>query len=84
MITEKGMVVRTSVGDTRTIGRNTQGVTLMSVEEGDRIVSVGLIEPEEDAADSAASPADAKDVVLPVDTAPKTGEIPPPETPPGS
>jgi DNA gyrase subunit A len=84
MITEKGMVVRTSVGDTRTIGRNTQGVTLMSVEEGDRIVSVGLIEPEEDAADSAAPPADAKDVVLPVDTAPKTGEIPPPETPPGS
>ena len=47
MITEKGMVVRTRVSDTRPMGRNTQGVTLMKVDEGDRIVSVAMIEPEE-------------------------------------
>ena len=53
MMTEKGMVVRTPVADVRTIGRNTQGVRLMDVQEGDRIVSVGMIEPQEDAAESA-------------------------------
>ncbi len=48
MITEGGQVVRTRVADTRTIGRNTQGVRLMDVPDGDRIVSVALIEPEEE------------------------------------
>jgi DNA gyrase subunit A len=48
MITEGGQVVRTRVSDVRTIGRATQGVTLMNVPEGDRIVSVALIEPEEE------------------------------------
>ena len=33
MITAKGMVIRTSVRTIRSIGRNTQGVTLFSVEE---------------------------------------------------
>ncbi|MEK7297413.1 MAG: DNA gyrase subunit A, partial [Planctomycetota bacterium] len=40
MITAKGMVIRTSVRTIRSIGRNTQGVTLFSVEEGDKLVSV--------------------------------------------
>ncbi len=48
MITEGGQVVRTRVADTRTIGRNTQGVTLMSVPKKDRIVSVALIQPEDE------------------------------------
>jgi DNA gyrase subunit A len=72
MITEKGMVVRTRVSDTRTIGRNTQGVTLMDVEEGDRIVSVAMIEPDE-TADEAAPPAEGGTA---------TGTPPAPETPP--
>jgi len=73
MITEKGMVVRTRVSDTRPMGRNTQGVTLMSVDEGDRIVSVGLIEPEEDAADT--PPGDAPP------SAPPAAPESPPTTP---
>ena len=51
MITEGGQVVRTRVSDTRTIGRNTQGVTLMSIPKDDRIVSVALIVPEEESDD---------------------------------
>ena len=73
MITEKGMVVRTRVSDTRPIGRNTMGVTLMDVEEGARIVSVGMIEPDENG-DAASPPADAAPPAAP----------PAPEPPPGS
>ncbi len=52
MITEGGQVVRTRVADVRTIGRNTQGVTVMSVPESDRIVAVALIEPDEEGDDA--------------------------------
>ena len=46
LITNGGVLVRTTVDGVSRMGRNTQGVTLMSVPEGDRIVSVALIEPE--------------------------------------
>jgi DNA gyrase subunit A len=74
MITEKGMVVRTRVSDTRPMGRNTQGVTLMDVDEGDRIVSVAMIEPEDEKDAAEGAPAE-------------TPPVPPPaapETPPGA
>ena len=48
MITDSGQVVRTRVADTRVIGRNTQGVTLMNVPDGDRVSSVALIEPDDE------------------------------------
>lgn len=47
MITAKGMVIRTSVNTIRSIGRNTQGVKLFSVVEGDKLVSVARIVPED-------------------------------------
>src|SRR3989339_1869314 len=47
MITTKGMVIRTSVRTIRSIGRNTQGVKLFAVEEGDKLVSVARVVPEE-------------------------------------
>ncbi|TLD42287.1 MAG: DNA gyrase subunit A [Candidatus Jettenia ecosi] len=47
MITAKGMVIRTSVNTVRAIGRNTQGVKLFSVVEGDKLVSVARVVPEE-------------------------------------
>lgn len=47
MITAKGMVIRTPVNTIRSIGRNTQGVKLFSVEEGDMLVSVARVIPEE-------------------------------------
>ncbi|MDR4506721.1 MAG: DNA gyrase subunit A [Candidatus Brocadiaceae bacterium] len=47
MITIRGKTIRTPVSAIRTIGRNTQGVTLFSVEEGDKLVSVARVVPQE-------------------------------------
>jgi DNA gyrase subunit A len=51
LVTEQGQIIRTRAGDLRRIGRNTQGVRLMDLAEGDRLVSVAtLTEPEEEQA----------------------------------
>ncbi|MCH7504357.1 DNA gyrase subunit A, partial [PVC group bacterium] len=42
--TLKGMIVRMSIKDLRTIGRNTQGVRLVSLKNGDKVVSVARID----------------------------------------
>jgi DNA gyrase subunit A len=47
MISQKGMMVRIPVKDIRTIGRNTQGVRLIKLEQGDKLVSVAMVCPEE-------------------------------------
>ncbi len=58
LITEKGMIIRLNTADISTIGRNTQGVRLIQLEEGDHLVSVArLAEREEDDDDSVAGPA---------------------------
>jgi len=51
-ITDQGKLLRTSVGNIRVIGRNTQGVRLMVLEEGERIVAVAQLaeKDEEDGA----------------------------------
>ena len=50
LITEQGMVTRSKVEDIRQVGRNTQGVRVMHLKEGDRIVTfakvVGAISSE--------------------------------------
>jgi DNA gyrase subunit A len=49
LITEKGMIIRLNTAEISTIGRNTQGVRLIQLEEGDHMVSVArLAEREED------------------------------------
>ena len=46
MVTEQGQIIRMMAGDLRPIGRDTQGVRLMDLGEGDRLVSVAsLLEP---------------------------------------
>jgi DNA gyrase subunit A len=48
-ITDRGKVLRTSVGALSVIGRNTQGVRLMVLEPGERIVAVArLAEKDEE------------------------------------
>ena len=48
-ITDRGKVLRTSVGHLSVIGRNTQGVRLMVLESGERVVAVAkLAEKDED------------------------------------
>ena len=47
LVTEQGQIIRMKTGDLRPIGRDTQGVKLMDLAEGDRLVSMAtLTEPE--------------------------------------
>ncbi len=43
LITFNGMIVRTGVEDIRTIGRATQGVRIIQLREGDKLVSVARV-----------------------------------------
>jgi DNA gyrase subunit A len=46
LITTQGMVNRTHVSEIRVIGRNTQGVRVMNLNEGDKIASVAKVARE--------------------------------------
>jgi DNA gyrase subunit A len=49
LVTNKGKIIRLRITDIRVIGRNTQGVHLIDVEEGERVVSLArLAEKEEE------------------------------------
>ncbi|RCW41472.1 DNA gyrase subunit A [Halanaerobium sp. MA284_MarDTE_T2] len=46
IITLQGIVIRVNVNEISTTGRNTMGVKIIDVKEGDKVVSVAKIEPE--------------------------------------
>jgi DNA gyrase subunit A len=48
LITEKGMIIRLNTADISTIGRNTQGVRLIQLEDGDHLVSVARLAEKEE------------------------------------
>ena len=48
LITDDGTLIRMPVADISTLGRNTQGVRLMRVEDGCKVVCVARAEAEED------------------------------------
>ncbi len=49
LITQQGMIIRMQTDDVRSIGRATQGVTLINMEGEDKVVSVArLVEKEEE------------------------------------
>jgi len=50
LITVGGMVVRIAVAEIRTIGRATQGVRLIGLRSGDRLVSVARVASDENSA----------------------------------
>jgi DNA gyrase subunit A len=82
LVTEQGQIIRMRVGDLRPIGRDTQGVRLMDLAEGDRIVSIAtLAEPEVVAGDEPVAAAGG----VAVEGEPETGsvETEPEETEPG-
>ena len=47
LITAQGQMIRIPVSDVRVISRNTQGVRLINLSEGDKLVSATTVEPEE-------------------------------------
>jgi DNA gyrase subunit A len=72
LITQGGVMIRMKMADLRVIARNTQGVRLIRLEEGDRLVSATTLskevtENEEEVGEESAPP-------------PETSVEPPPET----
>ncbi|MDL1948759.1 DNA gyrase subunit A, partial [Acidobacteria bacterium ACD] len=53
--TAAGIMLRTKVADTREIGRATQGVKMIRLDEGDKVVAVARIAPEEGEGESGAA-----------------------------
>ncbi len=48
LVTEQGQIIRMRAADLRPIGRDTQGVKLIEIAEGDRVVSLAtLLDPED-------------------------------------
>ena len=48
LVTDQGKMIRTTVGDIRIAGRNTQGVTIFKVANNERVVSVAKIEESDE------------------------------------
>ncbi len=55
LITEKGMIIRQSVKSIKEIGRNTQGVKLIRLDEGDRVVAVARVVKSEEEQEESSS-----------------------------
>ena len=52
LITAKGKMIRMKVRDVRVISRVTQGVKLIDLDEGDTVVALTTVEPEDDEAET--------------------------------
>jgi len=48
IITSEGIIIRTKVAEISRLGRNTQGVRVIRIEEGDQVVSLARISPEDE------------------------------------
>ncbi len=48
IITEKGMIIRQHAKDLRVMGRNTQGVRLIKLNQGDKISAIARVVPEDE------------------------------------
>jgi DNA gyrase subunit A len=48
LVTSNGKMIRMAVSDISVIGRNTQGVRLISLDEGDKLVSATTVPPDDD------------------------------------
>ncbi len=80
-ITEKGILMRTRTSEIRETGRNAQGVRLIKLDEGDKLVAMAKVEAEEEeageAADSPASDERTSDAgAVDADNAPASPDVP--------
>ena len=48
LVTDQGKIIRTTVGDIRIAGRNTQGVTIFHVAKNEHVVCVAKIDESEE------------------------------------
>ena len=56
LITAQGMIIRTRVGEISLIGRDTQGVKVMNLKSGDRLLSGAVVASEEAVGEPESSP----------------------------
>jgi len=68
LVTDQAKLIRTTVGDIRVAGRNTQGVTIFRVADDEHVVSAARIEESDDEAE-----ADLGDTAEAPETDPQTG-----------
>ena len=61
MITQQGMILRMQTNDVRSIGRATQGVTLINIEGEDKVVSIARLVEKEDEETVTEAPTDPTD-----------------------
>ncbi|HJZ77161.1 MAG TPA: DNA gyrase C-terminal beta-propeller domain-containing protein, partial [Vicinamibacterales bacterium] len=62
VITQQGMILRMQANDVRSIGRATQGVTLINIEGDDKVVSIArLVEKEDEDGTTTEAPAESTD-----------------------
>jgi DNA gyrase subunit A len=73
-ISEKGILIRTRVGEIRETGRNAAGVKLIRLDEGDRLVAMAKVDAEEPSAPEDTSAEKAPDAP----PAPADGDKQPP------
>jgi len=78
LITEKGILIRTTVREIRETGRNAQGVKLIRLDEGDKLVAMAKIETDA----NSGSPASDKAVTEAPAEAPSQAEPPDDAEPP--
>ncbi len=60
LVTDQAKLIRMSVGDTRVIGRNSAGVRLFNVADGEHVVSAARIEESEEEGETVAEGAEAQ------------------------
>ena len=81
LITAKGQMVRTYVRDIREAGRNTQGVKLIELEEGDKLQAIApVISEEKEEAETTAEPV-SESATTAADPVSEGSPIPAPEPP---
>jgi DNA gyrase subunit A len=61
LVTRQGQIIRTRAEDLRPIGRDTQGVRLMDLAEGDKLVSIATLTEPDDQVDQADADEPAQD-----------------------
>ncbi|HXI27514.1 MAG TPA: DNA gyrase C-terminal beta-propeller domain-containing protein, partial [Vicinamibacterales bacterium] len=61
VITQQGMILRIKTRDIRLIGRATQGVKLINIEDEDKVVSIARLVEKEDEDPATEAPADQPD-----------------------
>jgi DNA gyrase subunit A len=67
LITEQGMIIRTNVADIRSIGRSTQGVRVINIDENDLVVAAVKLVDKDDGEEELADDAEPTDSETPED-----------------